>query len=135
MNDIKSPNDQIKLTLPLNAAYVSAVRLTTASVTERLGFDIDEIEDIKSAVSEACTYLIKECSFDKPNNFIITLDYSDETISISLLLSNCPKLKIETDEMSLLVIKALMDNLDIYYENNTLNILMSKKHIRTLFKE
>ncbi|EIT87431.1 serine-protein kinase RsbW [Fictibacillus macauensis ZFHKF-1] len=48
-------SDFIELTLPAKADYVGVVRLTISGVANRMGFSFDEIEDIKIAVSEACT--------------------------------------------------------------------------------
>ena len=43
--------ESVELTLPINAAYISAARLTASSIANRLGFGIEEVEDIKTAVS------------------------------------------------------------------------------------
>jgi len=47
--------DSIKLTLPTKPEYVSLARLTIASVANNMGFSIGDVEDLKVAVSEACT--------------------------------------------------------------------------------
>jgi serine/threonine-protein kinase RsbW len=54
--------DEINLKLPAKPEYVSVARLTTAAIANRLGFSIDEIEDLKVAVSEASIYLINQFS-------------------------------------------------------------------------
>ena len=40
-------NDIIILTVPAKPEYVMVARLTSAAFASRLGFDIDQIEDIK----------------------------------------------------------------------------------------
>lgn len=47
--------DAIELTIPAKPEYVGIVRLTTSGVANRMGYSYDDIEDIKIAVSEACT--------------------------------------------------------------------------------
>lgn len=132
MNNKKS--EQIKLTLPVNAAYVSAARLTTSSIANRLGFEIDEIEDIKTAVSEACTYVIKKHNQAETNDsFKICFDFLDDILNISISLKNFSEKESENEEMSLLVIKALMNTLEIKTSEEGLNIQMSKKHVSTFF--
>ena len=49
-----------ELRLPADSAYVAAVRLTTAAFAARLGFSIDDLEDARIAVSEACTLLLDQ---------------------------------------------------------------------------
>lgn len=50
--------DVVEVTIPARPEFVSVVRLTAAAVAARRGFSYDEIEDLKIAVTEACTALI-----------------------------------------------------------------------------
>jgi serine/threonine-protein kinase RsbW len=52
---MKEASDVVELTIPAKAEYVGIVRLTTSGVANRMGYSYDDIEDIKVAVSEACT--------------------------------------------------------------------------------
>ena len=54
--------DEISIKLPAKPEYMTVARLTTAGLANRLGFSIDEIEDLKVAVSEAGNYLINQFS-------------------------------------------------------------------------
>lgn len=53
------PYDYIEMKLPANAKYVGVVRLAASGIAERMGFSYDEIEDLKIAISEACTNSIQ----------------------------------------------------------------------------
>jgi len=46
------------ITIPAKPEYVSVARLVVAACADLLGFDGDAVEDIKIAVSEACTNAI-----------------------------------------------------------------------------
>lgn len=46
--------DKIKFTVPGKPEYLTLVRLSVGSVADLAGFNYEEIEDIKTAVSEAC---------------------------------------------------------------------------------
>ena len=48
----------VELKIPMRAEYVSIARLTAAGVANRLGFDIEIIEDIKVSLSEVCNRII-----------------------------------------------------------------------------
>ena len=54
--------DEISIKLPAKPEFMSVARLTTAGLANRLGFSIDDIEDLKVAVSEAGNYLISQYS-------------------------------------------------------------------------
>ena len=51
--------DVVDLRIPCKAEWVALARLSVAAVASRLNFSIDEIEDIKLAVAEACTNAIQ----------------------------------------------------------------------------
>ncbi|MCL2059957.1 MAG: hypothetical protein FWH01_13040 [Oscillospiraceae bacterium] len=58
MTSPNSGDSTVILTIPMRAEYVSIARLTAAGVANRLGFDIETIEDIKVSLSEVCNRLI-----------------------------------------------------------------------------
>ena len=58
--------DIISLNLPNAPEYVSIARLTLSGIASRMGFNIEDIEDLKVAVAEACTNAIKHgCGKDR----------------------------------------------------------------------
>ena len=50
--------DHVVLRLPATGAYLSVLRTATAGLASRLDFTIDDIEDLKIAVDEACAMLL-----------------------------------------------------------------------------
>lgn len=66
------PRDVVLLRLPASGAYLSVLRTATASLASRLDFTIDDIEDLRIAVDEACAMLLVqavpgadlECTFE-----------------------------------------------------------------------
>jgi serine/threonine-protein kinase RsbW len=49
----------VELRVPSRAEWVALIRLATAAVANRLKFSIEDIEDVKLAVAEACTAVIQ----------------------------------------------------------------------------
>lgn len=57
---VKSPKPEaIELKLPAKTEYMNVVRLSIAGIGERMDFSVDDIEDIKTAVCEACINSIR----------------------------------------------------------------------------
>ncbi len=54
------PRDVVVITLPADSAYLSVLRTATAGLAARLDFTIDEIEDLRIAVDEACAMLLPQ---------------------------------------------------------------------------
>jgi serine/threonine-protein kinase RsbW len=52
--------DTVVLRLPAQGAYLSVLRTATASLASRLDFTIDDIEDLRIAVDEACAMLLAQ---------------------------------------------------------------------------
>lgn len=50
----------VELRLPADGAYVSVLRTLTAGLAARLDFTIDDIEDLRIAVGEACALVLSE---------------------------------------------------------------------------
>lgn len=128
-NNIPLGNDIIELTLPMNPAYVSAARLTVSSIANRMGFNIEDIEDIKAAVSEACTYLIKQNMHTNPSKvFKLQFKIIQNSLEIILTTEKISKDKnpYEDNSLGILMIEALMDKIDVFEENDILKISMIK---------
>ncbi len=53
-------DDLVILTLPASSAYLSVLRTATAGLAARLDFTLDEIEDLRIAVGEACGMLLND---------------------------------------------------------------------------
>ena len=46
--------------MPADGAYVSVLRTMTAGLAARLDFTVDDIEDLRIAVGEACALVLPE---------------------------------------------------------------------------
>ena len=116
--------ENIELALPVNAAYVSAAKQTAFSVAGRLGFDAQEADDIKTAVSEACVYIIKR---QGTGTYKITFSMSSDHIHIRLGCPSEKRVEPTNGDYSLPLIKSLMDSVDILDGEGVFEIVMSKK--------
>ena len=50
----------VSLRVPADGAYVSVLRTMTAGLAARLDFTVDDIEDLRIAVGEACALVLPE---------------------------------------------------------------------------
>ena len=68
----RATQDHVTVSMPAEGAYLSVLRTATAGLAARLDFTLDEIEDLRIAVDEACAMLLTqaipgtnlECAFD-----------------------------------------------------------------------
>ena len=53
---------EVRIVVPAELGHVRLVRLAAAAFADRLGFDVDEIEDVRVAVDELASCLIERAS-------------------------------------------------------------------------
>jgi serine/threonine-protein kinase RsbW len=56
--DPMADDDVVLLTVPADGGYLGVLRTATAGLAARLHFALDEIEDLRIAVDEACAMLL-----------------------------------------------------------------------------
>lgn len=71
----------VKVEIPALSEYVAVVRLAISGVATRMHFNIEEIEDIKIAVSEACTNVVQHAYPDRADGKI----YLTATLAVDQL--------------------------------------------------
>lgn len=106
-------NDKFHLNVPSKSDYIRVVRLTTSGICSNMNFNIDEIEDIKVCVSEACNNVIAQK--DKAQ---IDLDYEISKkgleIKVKDVLKDLSNKGIDNfdGELGILIISSLMDEVE-----------------------
>ncbi|RAP34498.1 hypothetical protein DID77_00975 [Candidatus Marinamargulisbacteria bacterium SCGC AG-439-L15] len=55
----KQKPELVEISIPPEPDYVGVIRLAVSGIATRMNFSIEEIEDIKIAVSEACTNAVQ----------------------------------------------------------------------------
>ncbi|KRE44944.1 anti-sigma B factor RsbW [Paenibacillus sp. Soil522] len=78
-------NSFIRLTIPARAEYIDMVRLALFGIANKAGFSYEEIEDMKVAVTEACTNVVLHAYSDgQPGVVDIIFELEKEEISIRI---------------------------------------------------
>lgn len=120
-------HDNVSLILPMKREYVSTARLTASSVANRIGFNIDEVEDIKVAVSEVCNIILSK-EIDEIGQYKISFGIKANALEISFTGENtefrCLNDSLD-NEYGLYIMQALMDSVELCNENKS--IVMTKK--------
>ena len=112
--------ETIRMGISANPEYVSIIRLTTSGIANKVGFCIDDIEDLKVAISEACTNAIKH-SLDE--RFIIIYSIIENGLTIEVIdngkgydrssVSEPDINNLKEGGMGLFIIEALMDEVTV----------------------
>jgi putative anti-sigma regulatory factor, serine/threonine protein kinase len=98
--------EKITINIPSNKKYIKSIRLFTASLASDLGFNIEQVEDLRVVVSEAINYKISDQD--------ITIEFLPEDKNLSIKVIGKDK---TLDERALnmrdLILKELADEINI----------------------
>lgn len=102
--------DQVAIKMPADGAYLSVLRTATAGLAARLDFTLDEIEDMRIAVDEACAMLLGQAipGSDLDCAFLLGQDAMTVRVSVRCLAPQVPA----EDTFAWTVLTALAGSVD-----------------------
>jgi serine/threonine-protein kinase RsbW len=138
----------VQLVIPAEAEYIELVRLTIFGLGNRMGFNYEDIEDMKVAVAEACNNAVLHAySSTEAEKETIELSFHilGETMTIeikdrgssfdvqreagqSTSLHDKELEDIHAGGLGLFLMQALMDEVEVHNEGGTR--VMMTKHLR-----
>jgi serine/threonine-protein kinase RsbW len=129
----------VELKIPSRAEWVGVARLAIAGIASRLQFSIEDIEDLKLAVAEACTNCIQHASGSesiliscriKADKLIMTVEDSGRGAQASSL---APKRlgEPQVGGLGVFLIRSLMDDVEYELDPHSGTRLTMTKFIRT----
>lgn len=126
----------VELRIPSKAEWVAVARLAVAAVANRLNFSIEDIEDVKLAVAEACTNCIQHAAGSDQIEITCETDPESLTVRVRDHGSGTRPEQIQSrrvDEprvggLGVFLIRSLMDSVeyDVSTESGT-NLVMTKR--------
>jgi len=140
---------RVVLTLPAKAEYVALSRLATSGLGSGSDMPEDVVDDLKVAVSEACSYFIQEAPAEdeadksalRPDRdaeeLRIEYELGDEVLQISI--SGCSDARadgtVEVDPFSefglgMTIIRALVDKLELSEAPESRTVLRLTKRLK-----
>ena len=135
--------DVVELRIPCRAEWVALARLAIAGVANRLRFSIEEIEDVKLAVAEACTAVIQHQHHGE--HIALTCETSDDVLRVRVRDDGRPALaaalrqSLDLEDariagLGIFLIRTLMD--EVSYEADselgTDIVMVKRSHERPL---
>lgn len=113
--------DQIKMEFPADPGYIAPIRLALSGIAGHMDYRVDDIEDIKSCVSEACILLM---TGQKCSSLSIVID-AGSSLAVTVQGDNV-QADLDTDfedfneEISRIMIETLSDQSTFVEENGLL---------------
>src|SRR5258705_10020039 len=96
----KTVGDVVELTVPALTGYLGVVRTATAGLAARLAFTLDEIEDLRIAVDEACVMLLSLARPQPPDASTLTCQFRvfDDVLAVTVSARVAPRAVLPADQ-------------------------------------
>ncbi|GAA1796789.1 anti-sigma regulatory factor [Planosporangium flavigriseum] len=120
--------DVVLLAVPASGAWLGVLRTATASLASRLSFTLDEIEDLRIAVDEACAILLALASLDAVLSCRFTVTENALTVDATVPTDNPATVRLPSGEsFAWQVLSALADDVAARVENDQVCIRLTKR--------
>jgi serine/threonine-protein kinase RsbW len=123
---IQRPNgDVVHVVVPADVAYVSTLRLTAAGLAARCELTIDDIEDLRLAVDEACALLLPHARHESTLEARFELAYARLTVHASITCVDGAQL--DRTGFAWTVLGALAAPVQVTHNDGRITIALTKR--------
>ncbi len=114
--------DLLTLEVPAGTAYVGLVRMVAAGLASRLDLDLDHVEDVRLAVTEACAVVLPEAV--PGASLRVSLHVHADGVGIDVAAPAQVSQVPSQDSFAWTVLRALADQAAVSIEDGTLAVRM-----------
>ena len=119
-------DDVVELRLPADGAYLSVLRTATAGLAARLDFTLDEIEDLRIAVDEACALLLPDAVPDASMTCYFSL--ADRSLAVTVTVPSRTGRVPKRNTFAWTVLTALAGDVDTAVDGDgTVSVTLTKR--------
>jgi len=120
--------DVVELRIPAKAEWVAVARLAVAAVANRLDFSVEDIEDVRLAIAEACTNVIRHAT--SPGQIDIRCEATLTELTVEVGGGAAVRLRADVrseDGLGIIIIQSLMDAVEYRAEQSGVVLQMTKR--------
>jgi serine/threonine-protein kinase RsbW len=103
--------DQVEVSVPLRTEYVATLRTVAASLGADAGFSIDEIDDLRLAISEVVSSLI-DSKVSGDDRIVASFDLRDAGVAVGITTRR-GELQIELDDLASSILQSVVDEYEV----------------------
>lgn len=128
----------IEIKVPASKEYLGLIRLVIAGLGNNLEFDFEEVEDLKLAVSEACSQIL-DSKTDLSDFINIKAKVFPKKLMIDIYKKNDKSVKSKTlnkshqlmEDIRITIIKHLVDKMEYITNKKQILITLIKNHSKS----
>ena len=114
----------VELRIPADSAFLAVLRTATAGLAARLDFTLDDIEDLRIAVDEACAIVLPQA---KPgSDLTCAFELGDHQLTVAVSADCESPRQPSRDGFAWTVLAALTSSVSADVEGNQLTITLAR---------
>jgi serine/threonine-protein kinase RsbW len=117
-------NDHVELRVPATGAYLAVLRTAAAGLAARLDFTLDDIEDLRIAVDEACALLLP-IAVDGAQ-LTCRFELRGTVLQVAVSVPSTVDAPPEPGSFAWTVLSALAEDVEAVHDNDMITLKLSK---------
>ena len=118
-------NDVVELRVPAEPSYVSIVRLAAAGLAARCDLTVDDIEDLRLAVDEACALLLPHVVDDTPLE--VQFRTSPGCVEVQASVATRDAGEVNRTGFAWTVLEALAGTVEVRSSDGRMSVVLTKR--------
>ena len=115
----------VQMRVPATVAFVSTLRITAASLAARCNLTVDDIEDLRLAVDEACALLLPHA--EDAGTLDATFHLDEGKLAVDTSVRSKDSAEPDRDGFAWTVLGALASSVDVAHDGERLTITVTKQ--------
>jgi serine/threonine-protein kinase RsbW len=122
--DVVETHPDVELRIPADSAFLAVLRTATAGLAARLDFTLDDIEDLRIAVDEACAMVLPQAR--EGSDLTCAFDLGDGALSVAVSAECDDPQQPSRDGFAWTVLAALTSSVRADTEGDRLTVTLSR---------
>jgi serine/threonine-protein kinase RsbW len=111
VNPAQNGAETVRLIVPASLEYIRIVRLTASGIASRLGFDVDEIEDLRVAIDELASMVVERSA---AGDLELAFTTADHQLTIEgRAPASGPNVDTSIEELTTQILNAVSDKYEL----------------------
>ncbi|MFN2518367.1 MAG: ATP-binding protein [Jatrophihabitantaceae bacterium] len=117
--------DVVEVRVPADVVYVSTVRMTAAGLAARCELTVDDIEDLRLAVDEACALLLPHAS--PGSTLVARFELAYGRLEVQASVTSIQGAQVDRSGFAWTVLGALAAAVDVTQDDGGITIALTKR--------
>jgi serine/threonine-protein kinase RsbW len=114
----------VELRIPADSAFLAVLRTATAGLAARLDFTLDDIEDLRIAVDEACAMVLPQAR--EGSDLVCTFDLAPTRLTVAVTAECDAPQPPDDDSFAWTVLSALTSEVRAEVEGDRLTVRLAR---------